>query len=126
MSCHQRRAEMRKPRFRCNALPRRIVLDRTKIPLAIHELFAHRPRLRHVNERWINHRFAVRVIVAGSLTAIFAHGEAVIYPTARSHAPAVGDARKARGWQGEFWFDRGRSAAAMRYTEARLRISARR
>ena len=66
---HQRRAEMRQPRLGVTHRRRRIVFDGTEIALAVHELLAHRPRLRHVHERRINHRFAVRMVVAGGVAA---------------------------------------------------------
>src|SRR5436309_2200048 len=48
-----------------------IAFDRAEIPLAIDQPFAHRPRLRHVNERGVNHGFAVRVIISAGVTANF-------------------------------------------------------
>ncbi len=68
---HQRRAEMRQARLGVTHRRRRIVFDGTKIALAVHELLAHRPRLRHVHQRRINDRFAVRMVVAGGVAADF-------------------------------------------------------
>jgi hypothetical protein len=44
---------------------------RTEIALALDEPLAHRPRLRHVDERRINHRFAVRMVIAAGVAADF-------------------------------------------------------
>ena len=66
---HQRRAEMREPRLGVTHRRRRIVFDRTEVALAIHEPLAHRPRLGHVDEGRVNHRFAVRVVIAGGVAA---------------------------------------------------------
>ena len=66
---HQHRAEMRQPRLGVTHRRRRIIFHRTEIAFAIHQLLAHRPRLRHVDERRINHRLAVRMVVAGSVAA---------------------------------------------------------
>ena len=57
---HQRRAEMRHARLGVTHGGGRIAFDGTEVALAIHEPFAHGPRLRHVDERRINHRFARR------------------------------------------------------------------
>src|SRR4029077_8634944 len=68
---HARRPEMRQKR---SALPPRcrwIAFDGPEVPLAIDERFAHRPRLRHVNERGVNHCFAVRVIISARVAANF-------------------------------------------------------
>ena len=62
---HQRRAEVRQPRLGVTHGRRRIAFDRTEVALAIDEPLAHRPRLGHVDERRINDRFAVRMVVAG-------------------------------------------------------------
>src|SRR5437762_1095281 len=48
--------------------PRRIAFDRTEISLTVDTRFAHRPRLRHMHERRINHRLAVRMIVTARVT----------------------------------------------------------
>jgi len=68
---HERSAEMRHARFGVPHRCRWIALDRAEIPLAIDQPFAHRPRLRHVHERGVNHRFAVRVIISAGVTANF-------------------------------------------------------
>ena len=66
---HERGAEMGHARFGVTHGRRRIAFDRTEIALAIDQAFAHRPRLGHVDERRINHRFAVRMIVTAGVTA---------------------------------------------------------
>ena len=66
---HERGAEMRHARLGVTHGRRRIAFDRAEIALAIDERFAHRPRLGHVHERRINHRFAVRVIVTARVAA---------------------------------------------------------
>ena len=60
---------MRQSRLGVTHRRRRIIFHGTEIAFAIHQLFAHRPRLRHVDERGINHRFAVRMVVARSVAA---------------------------------------------------------
>ena len=47
----------------------RIVVDRTEVALAVDERLAHRPRLRHVHQRRVDHRLAVRVIVTAGIAA---------------------------------------------------------
>ena len=47
----------------------RVVFNRAEVALAVHKLLAHRPRLRHVHERRIDHRLAVRMVVTGGVTA---------------------------------------------------------
>ena len=66
---HERGAEMRHARLGVTHRGGRIAFDRTKVALAVNERFAHRPRLRHVDERRINHRLAVRVVVTARVTA---------------------------------------------------------
>ena len=66
---HQRRAEMGHARFGVAHRRRRITFDGSEIPLAVDEPFAHRPRLRHVDKRGVNHRFAVRMIVTAGVAA---------------------------------------------------------
>ena len=66
---HERGAEMRHARFGVTHGRRRIAFDRAEVALAIDERLAHRPRLGHVHERRINHRFAVRVIVTARVAA---------------------------------------------------------
>ena len=68
---HQRRAKMRQPRLGVTHRRRRIVFHGAEIAFAVHEFLAHRPRLRHVHKRRINHRLAVRMVVAGSVAADF-------------------------------------------------------
>ena len=66
---HERGAEMRHARLGVTHGRRRIAFDRTEVSLAIDERFAHRPGLGHVDERGVNHRLAVRVIVTARVTA---------------------------------------------------------
>ena len=66
---HQRGAEMGHARLGITHGGGRIAFDGTEIALSIHEPFAHRPRLRHVHERRINHRFAVRMVIAAGVAA---------------------------------------------------------
>ena len=66
---HQRGAEMRHTRFGVTHRRGRIAFDRAEVTLAVDERFTHRPRLRHVDERRINHRFAVRMIISAGVTA---------------------------------------------------------
>ena len=66
---HERGAEMRHARLGVTHRRRRIAFDRTEVSLAIDQRLAHRPRLRHVHERRINHRFAVRMIITARVTA---------------------------------------------------------
>ena len=61
---HQRRAEMLQPRLGVPHGRRRIAFDRAEVALAVDEHLAHRPRLRHVDERRVNRLVAVRVVVA--------------------------------------------------------------
>ena len=68
---HERGAEMRHARLGVTHRRRRIAFDRTEVALTVDQRFAHRPRLRHVDERRINHRFAVRVIVTARVAANF-------------------------------------------------------
>src|SRR4029077_15655718 len=68
---HEGGPEMRHARFGVTHRSRWIALDRAEIPLAIDEPFAHRPWLRHVNERGINYRFPVRVIISAGVAANF-------------------------------------------------------
>jgi hypothetical protein len=48
---------------------RRIAFDRAEVALAIDKRFAHRPWLRHVDERRVDHRLAVGVIVTARVAA---------------------------------------------------------
>ena len=66
---HERGAEMRHARLGVTHRRRRIAFDRAEVALAVDERFAHRPRLRHVDERRINHRFAVRMVITAGVAA---------------------------------------------------------
>ena len=66
---HERGAEMGHARLGVTHRGRRVAFDRTEVALAVDQRLAHRPRLRHVHERGINHRFAVRVIVTARVAA---------------------------------------------------------
>ena len=66
---HQRRAEMRQTRLGITHGRRRIVFDRSEVTFSINQFLTHCPRLRHVHKRRIDHRFAVWMVVAGSVTA---------------------------------------------------------
>ena len=66
---HERGAEMGHARLGVTHRGRRIAFDRAKVALAVNERFAHRPRLRHVDKRRINHRLAMRVIVTARVAA---------------------------------------------------------
>ena len=68
---HERGAEMGHARLGVSHGGRRIAFDRTEVALAIDQPLAHRPRLRHVHERRVNHRLAVRVIVTARVAANF-------------------------------------------------------
>ena len=68
---HQRGAEMRHARLGVTHGGGRIAFDGAEVALAVHEPFAHGPRLRHVDERRINHRFAVRMVIAAGVAADF-------------------------------------------------------
>ena len=61
---HERRTEVRQARLGVTHGRRRIALDAAEIPLAVDEPFAHHPGLGHVNERRIDDRLAVRVVIA--------------------------------------------------------------
>ena len=66
---HQRRAEMGHARFGVAHRCWRIAFDGSEIPLAVDQPFTHSPRLRHVDQRGIDHCFAVRVIVTAGVAA---------------------------------------------------------
>ena len=68
---HQRCAEVRHARLGVTHGGGWIAFNGTEVALAVHEPFAHGPRLRHVNERRINHRFAVGMVVAAGVAANF-------------------------------------------------------
>src|ERR1017187_2015333 len=61
---HQHRAEMRQPRLGVSHGRRRITFDGTEVALAVHQPFAHGPRLRHVDERRVNRLVTVRMVIA--------------------------------------------------------------
>ncbi len=50
---------------------RRVAFDRTKVTLTVDEYITHGPGLSHVDQRWINRGFPVRVVVTGGVTADF-------------------------------------------------------
>ena len=66
---HQRVAKVREARLGVTHGGRRVALDGAEVPLPVHERASHRPRLRHVDERRVNRRLAVRVIVAACVAA---------------------------------------------------------
>ena len=68
---HERGAEMRHARFGVTHRRRRIAFDRAEIALTIDQPLAHRPGLRHVHERRIDHGFAVRMIITARVAADF-------------------------------------------------------
>src|SRR5579884_1167877 len=68
---HHCGAQMSHARFGITHGRWRIALHRTEVPLAIHERFAHGPGLRHVDQCGVDHRFAVRMIIAARIAADF-------------------------------------------------------
>ena len=66
---HERRAQMSQPRFGIAHGRGRVALDRTEVSLSVHQRLPHRPGLRHVDQRRINHRLAVRMIIAARIPA---------------------------------------------------------
>ena len=68
---HQRAAQVGEACLGITHGRRRIAFHASKVALAVHEGVAHRPRLGHVNERGVNNRFTVRMIVAASVTGDF-------------------------------------------------------
>ena len=68
---HERSAEMGHARFGVTHGRGRVAFDRSEVALAIDKSFAHRPWLRHVHERRINYRFAVRMIITARIAAYF-------------------------------------------------------
>ncbi len=66
---HQRGTEVRHARFGITHGGRWIAFDGTEIALAIDQSFAHRPGLGHVDERRVNDRFTVRMVVTAGVTA---------------------------------------------------------
>ena len=67
----QRGAQVGEPRLGVTHGRGGIVFDGAEVALAIHKPFAHRPRLRQMHERRINHRFAMGVVITGGLAADF-------------------------------------------------------
>ena len=68
---HQRRTEVREPGLGVTHRGGRVGFDGTKVAFAVHELLAHHPGLGHVDKRGVNHRLAVRVVIAGGVAADF-------------------------------------------------------
>jgi hypothetical protein len=68
---HEDAPQVRHARLGITHRRRRVALDRAEVPLPVHEPFAHGPRLRHVNQRRVNHRFAVRVEITAGIAADF-------------------------------------------------------
>ncbi len=68
---HQRGAQMRHARLGITHGGGRIAFHRAEIALAVHQRLAHGPRLRHVDQRRIDHRLAVRMKVAAGVAADF-------------------------------------------------------
>ena len=66
---HERGAEMGHARFGVTHGSGRIAFHRSKIALPIDQPLAHRPRLRHMHERGVDHGFTVRVIVTAGVAA---------------------------------------------------------
>src|SRR5262249_25275944 len=62
---------MRHARFGVAHCCRGIALDGAEISLAIDKRFAHGPRLRHVNESRVDHRFTVWVVISAGVTTDF-------------------------------------------------------
>ena len=60
---------MRHARFGVTHGSRRIAFHRSKIALPIDQPLAHRPGLRHVDERGVNHRFPVGMIISAGVAA---------------------------------------------------------
>ena len=68
---HQRRAEVGQARLGVTHGGGRIALDAAEVALAVDEPFAHGPGLGHVDERRVDHRLAVRMVVARGVAADF-------------------------------------------------------
>src|SRR5207247_2139427 len=66
---HQRRAEMGHARFGVTHRCWRIPFDGSEIPLTVDQAFTHSPRLRHVDQRGIDHCFSVRRVVTAGVGA---------------------------------------------------------
>ena len=68
---HERGAKMGHARLGVTHGRGWIAFDRSEIALTVHQPLAHRPRLRHMDQGGVDHRFAVRVIVTAGVTANF-------------------------------------------------------
>ena len=68
---HERSTEMRHARLGVAHCRGRIAFDRSEISLAIDQPLAHRPRLGHVHQGRVDHRFAVRMIITTRIAAYF-------------------------------------------------------
>src|SRR5436190_4633953 len=66
---HQRCAEMSHPRFGVTHGRRGIAFDGAEVTLPVDKRFTHCPRLGHVDERRINYRFAVRMVISAGVAA---------------------------------------------------------
>ena len=78
--------DLRQARFRVPHGRGRIAIDRTEIPLTIDQRIAHVEILRQPHQGRINHRFTVRVVVAGSVSTNF---RALTIAAVRSEAEIV-------------------------------------
>jgi len=65
---HERGAEVLEAGLGVTHGGRRVAFDRSEVALAVHELFAHRPGLGHVNEGGVDRLVAVGVVVAHCFT----------------------------------------------------------
>ena len=68
---HQHRSQRRQARLGVTHCCGRVALDRTKVPLPLHQQLPHRPGLGHMDQRRVDHRFAVGVKIAARITADF-------------------------------------------------------
>jgi len=66
---HERGTEMGHARLGVTHRRWGIALDRSEISLAVNQGLAHGPRLRHVDERWVDHRFAVGMVITAGIAA---------------------------------------------------------
>src|SRR5467141_1051869 len=78
--------DLRQPRFGIPHGRRRIAVNGTEVPLPVDQGIAHVEVLRETHHRGINHRLAVRMIVAGSVAANFG---ALAIAAIRSEAEVV-------------------------------------
>ena len=85
----QRRGDLRKPRFGVPLCRRRVTVHGTEVPLAIHKRIAHVERLRHADQRIVNGRIAVRMVLAHHFASNFGAlaGGAVRLQAKLVHAP---------------------------------------